>query len=213
MGLLPQDIHDYIVSQTRFEDPILSEMEERAREHGFPIIGNAIGPWLYFFTRLMNATKVFEMGSGFGYSTWFFAKAVQENGGGMVTHTVWDEDLSRDARSYLERAGLADQCDFQVSEAVLALSSAADGQDIVFCDIDKEMYPNALDVVESKLKPGGLFICDNLLWDGKVLHPTEDGDEATAGVKEITRMLRESPRWDFLLVPIRDGVGFARFRG
>ena len=213
MGLLPQEVHDYIVGQTRFDDPILAEMEERARQDGFPIIGDAIGPWLYFYTRLMNADHVFEMGSGFGYSTWFFARAIKDNGGGTVTHTVWDEDLSRDARNFMERAGLADQCDFQVSEAVLALSGASQGIDIIFCDIDKEMYPNALDVVETKLKPGGLFICDNLLWGGKVMHPTEDDDEATAGVKEITRLLRESERWDFLLLPLRDGVGFARFRG
>ncbi len=210
---MPQELHDYIVGQTRFDDPILAEMEARAKEHGFPIIGDAVGPWLYFYTRLMNASQVFEMGSGYGYSTWFFAKAVKENGGGTVTHTVWDEDLSREARGYLERAGLADQCDFQVSEAVLALSGAAKGIDIIFCDIDKEMYPGALDVVESKLRPGGLFIIDNLLWDGKVMSPTADGDEATAGVKEITRMLRESERWDFLLLPLRDGVGCARFRG
>lgn len=213
MGLLPDNLNDYIVSQTRFDDPILIEMEERAQRDGFPIIGSAVGPWLYFFTRLMKASHVFEMGSGYGYSTWFFARGIKENGGGMVTHTVWDEGLSRDARNYLERAGLADQCDFQVSESVLALSGASRGIDIIFCDIDKEMYPGALDVVESKLKPGGLFICDNLLWSGRVMHETAAGDEATAGVKEITRMLRESPRWDFLLLPLRDGVGFARFRG
>ncbi|MCB1218428.1 O-methyltransferase [bacterium] len=213
MALLSQELDDYIVGQTRLCDPILTEMEERAERDGFPIIGPAVGPWLYFFTRLMKASHVFEMGSGYGYSTWFFAKAIKDNGGGTVTHTVWDENLSRDARVFLERAGLADQCDFQVSEAVLALSGASQGIDIIFCDIDKEMYPNALDVVESKLKPGGLFICDNLLWNGKVLEPTAEGDEATAGVKEITRMLRESPRWDFLVTPLRDGVGFARFNG
>ena len=131
----------------------------------------------------------------------------------MVTHTVWDEGLSRDAREFLERAELADQCDFQVSESVLALTGASADQDIIFCDIDKEMYPNALDVVESKLKPGGIFICDNLLWSGRVMEKTKDGDEATAGVKEISRMLRESDRWQFLLLPLRDGVGIARFSG
>ena len=77
MSLMQDNLHDYIVGQTGFDDPILREMEERAERDKFPIIGNAVGPWLYFLTRMTNARNVFEMGSGYGYSTWFFARGGQ----------------------------------------------------------------------------------------------------------------------------------------
>src|SRR5438105_12190394 len=71
----PDAIYDYIERLTRFDDPLLREMEARAGQINFPIVGPQIGPWLYFFARLTGARRIFELGSGFGYSTWFFASA------------------------------------------------------------------------------------------------------------------------------------------
>src|SRR5688572_12393907 len=98
---------DYILAQTRHHDPLLTEMEERAAAEGFPIIGPLVGPWLYSLTRLIGGQRVFELGSGYGYSTWYFCKAVQDGGGGTVVHTVWDAKLSADAKENLTRAGFA----------------------------------------------------------------------------------------------------------
>jgi predicted O-methyltransferase YrrM len=212
MDRWPQSVYDYIERLTRFDDPLLSEMEVRAARDNFPIVGPQIGPWLYQLTRISGARRVFEMGSGFGYSTWFFASALRDNGGGTVTHTVWDNELSREAQQWLDRAGLSVYCDFQVSEAVLALTSEQEPLDIVFLDIDKEMYPGAEEIIVQRMRPGGLLLVDNMLWSGKACDPAVS-DEATLGVRTMNETLAQSDRWDYVLNPLRDGLGVARFRG
>jgi predicted O-methyltransferase YrrM len=152
------------------------------------------------------------MGSGFGYSTWYFASALRDNGGGTVTHTVWDAALSKEAEGWMERAELNLYCDFQVSEAVLALTSEQDPLDIVFLDIDKEMYPGAEEVISQRLRPGGLLLIDNVLWRGQVYDPTAT-DEATRGVRTLNETLQGSSRWTYVMNPLRDGLGIARFNG
>src|SRR5216110_3912140 len=99
----------------------LAELEVEARRTDFPIIGPATGQLCYLLARLSGARRVFELGSGFGYSTAWFARAVKENGGGTVHHVVWDADLSRRARENLSALGLADVVQFHVGEAVAAL--------------------------------------------------------------------------------------------
>jgi predicted O-methyltransferase YrrM len=204
----PQGIWDYVVEHTRFDESILHEMEERAARENFPIIGPAVGPWLYFFTRLLSATRVFELGSGFGYSTWYFARALKENGGGIVVHTVWDEALSKEARGWLERAGLLPCCDFHVSESILALTDCDRAQDVIFMDIDKEGYMDALPIIEQKLRPGGLLLVDNMFRHGKVIDDS-DNDAETVAIRKLNATLAASDGWHYLINPQRDGLGIA----
>ncbi|MDQ3023445.1 MAG: O-methyltransferase [bacterium] len=206
------EILNYILAQTRHDDPLLAEMEVRAASEGFPIIGPHVGPWLYTLTRMIGGQRVYELGSGYGYSTWYFCKAVQGTANPTVVHTVWDAQLSADARVNLTAAGFADFTQFVEGEAVEALSAAEGGWDVIFMDIDKEGYPGALPVIEQKLRPGGLLIVDNMIWSGKVADPA-DTRESTQAIRELTRMLRESPRWEMLILPLRDGVAVARFAG
>ena len=187
-------------------------METRAAGEGFPIIGPHIGCWLYTFSRMVGARRVFELGSGFGYSTWYFAAALRDMNGGMVSHVVWDEGLSADAKGYLDRAGLIRYCDFEVSEAVLALSGKEPGIDIVFMDIDKEGYPDAIPVIEQKLRPGGLLLVDNVLWSGTVADPADERP-TTQAIRRMNDMLRDSERWNYGIIPLRDGLGVAWFKG
>src|SRR5436853_6881774 len=119
----------------------LAELEAEARRTRFPLIGPATGHLCYFLTRLSNARQVFELGSGFGYSTACFARAVKENGGGIVHHVVWDDRLSRAARENRAALGLADGVQFHVGEEVLTLQQAAGPFDVIFNDIDKQDYP------------------------------------------------------------------------
>jgi len=208
----PDAIYDYIVEHSRFDNPLLRQMEARARKDGFPIIGPLVGPWLYLFARLTGAKRVFELGSGFGYSTWYFASALRDNGGGEVVHTVWDRELSEEAQGWLERAGLLGSCDFQVSESVLALESDKGGNDIIFMDIDKEGYPDAMPVIERQLRPGGLLLVDNVLWDGRILD-NGDTSPATESIRRFNTYLARSSRWQYVVNPLRDGLGVARLIG
>jgi predicted O-methyltransferase YrrM len=205
MAVTYEQIGDYHAKLSDHGDPILLRMEAEAREEQFPIIGPAAGKLCYLMARAIGAKRIFEMGSGYGYSTLWFAKAVRENGGGEVHHTVWSDDLHQRARANVEEAGYSDVVQFHLGEAVQALQQAEGPFDIVFNDIDKDGYPASLPVMKEKLRVGGLILIDNMLWHGRIFD-AEDRDESTEGVLEFTRRLQADPDFVFQLVPVRDGV-------
>jgi predicted O-methyltransferase YrrM len=209
MTLIEPQLSAYLDQLVPPRDPLTTAMEEDAAKTRFPIIGPASGHLCYLLTRLTGARQVFELGSGFGYSTGWFARAVKENGGGKVHHVVWDEDLSRRAREYLAALGLADQVEFHIGEAVAALREHRGQLDVIFNDIDKQGYPDALRVIEEKLRPGGLLIADNLLWSGQIFDP-DNKTPATEGIRKFTELVTTDSRWISSIVPIRDGVLVAR---
>lgn len=184
-------------------------MEAEAARTNFPIVGPASGYFCYLLARIAGAKTVFELGSGFGYSTAWFARAVVENGGGRVYQTVWDEDLSQKARGHLSALGLDTVVEFQVAEAVEALRRAPGPFDLIFNDIEKAGYPASLPVIHAKLRPGGLLITDNLLWHGRIFDSSDDSAE-TLAVREYTRLVTAGPAWTAMVVPIRDGLLVAR---
>jgi caffeoyl-CoA O-methyltransferase len=196
---------DYITSLVPPREEELQKMEAYAEEHDFPIIGAACGYYCYQLARMIQAKSVFELGSGYGYSTAWFAKAIQENGGGVVHHTVWDEELSGRARRHLGNLGSADIVQFHVSEAVEALKNTEGPFDIIFNDIDKQAYPASLPVIKGKLRSGGLLIIDNMLWSGRIFDE-KDASPATEGVREFTRNITTDADWIVSLTPMRDGL-------
>ncbi len=199
------DITKYLDSLVPPRATELAAMEAEAARTGFPIVGPAAGQFCYLVARLIGARSVFELGSGFGYSTAWFARAVRDNGDGVVHHTVWDTALSGQARARLAALGLGDLVRYHVGEAVETLRGTPGPFDLVFLDIDKAGYPAALSVIHERLRPGGVLIADNLLWHGQVLDP-EDRTADTAGVREFTRLITTDPGWTASLVPIRDGL-------
>ena len=162
-----REVNDYLASLADHGDPVLQEMEAEARRRRFPIVGPAAGQLCYMLARAIDARNIFEMGSGYGYSTAWFAKAARDNGGGTVHHVVWDEELSAQARGYLDRMGLNECVQYTVGEAVETLRAADGPFDIVFNDINKDGYPASYEVLKAKLRPGGLAIIDNMLWRGR----------------------------------------------
>src|SRR5215472_5491651 len=118
---VPAEVRDYLDRLVPPRPAEMQAMEAYAKEVGFPIIGPASGYFCYQVARMLGATRVFELGSGYGYSTAWFARAVQENGGGVVHHVVWDEELSRRARGHLSALGYEDIVQYRVGEAVQAL--------------------------------------------------------------------------------------------
>jgi caffeoyl-CoA O-methyltransferase len=204
-SLIANDVRDYLETLVPARHPELQRMETSAYEQGFPIIGPVVGHLCYLVGRMIGARRVFEMGSGFGYSTAFFARAVKENGAGTVHHVVWDADLSSRARTHLGAIGFADIVEFHVGEAIEVLRSQDGPFDIIFNDIDKHAYPASLPAIESKLRSGGVLIVDNMLWSGRIFDAS-DSSADTAGVRELTRLLTTSPQWTTSVIPIRDGV-------
>jgi caffeoyl-CoA O-methyltransferase len=193
---------DDLVPDRRAE---LQRMEAYAREHSFPIIGPAAGQCCYVLTRLAGARRIFELGSGYGYSTAWFARAVRENGGGEVHHVVWDAALSSRARTHLAALGYSDLLRYHVGEAVGILRDATGPFDVIFMDVDKTGYPAAIPVIAERLRPGGVLIVDNALWSGRVFDPADRSPD-TVAIREATRLLTTGTGWSSTLVPIRDGL-------
>src|SRR5688572_13063285 len=151
MDILTPDIAKYLDSLVPERPAELRDMERVAEATKFPIIGPASGQLCYLVARLIGARKIFELGSGYGYSTLWFARAVRENGGGEVHHTVWSEDLHERAKRNIEEAGYADLVRFHLGEAVQTLRDTDGTFDVIFNDIDKHGYPASLPVMKEKL--------------------------------------------------------------
>lgn len=205
-------LQEYLTTLVPPRPPVLREMEAYAATHDFPIIGPVVGQMCYQIARLMGAHAIFELGSGFGYSTAWFARAVQENGGGVVHHTVWDDELSHRAQEYLTRLGYRPLVRFHNAEAVQTLRETPGPFDIIFNDIDKEAYPDSLPLIKEKLRPGGVLLIDNMLWDGRIFDPA-DTAPSTEGVRRFTRAITTDPDWVVSLLPLRDGVMMAYKKG
>lgn len=186
-------------------DPLLAEMHRLAAKQNFPIVGPEVGRLLQQIVMLTGAKRVFEMGSGFGYSTLWFARALGE--GGHVTHTDGDQQNSQLAKSFLERAGVADRVTFLVGDARDLLRQTDGEFDIIFCDIDKHQYPAAYEQFADRVRPGGAVIIDNLIWSGQVADGMDDPD--TEGVRQYIDRMWNDGRFASSLLPIRDGVGLS----
>jgi predicted O-methyltransferase YrrM len=206
---LAPEISSYLDRLVPSRPAEMQAMEAEATKTNFPIIGPAAGQFCYLMTRLIGATSVFELGSGFGYSTAWFARAVQENGGGIVHHVVWDEKLSARARRHLAALKLDHLVEFHVGEAVAELRKTTGPFDVVFNDIDKAGYPASLPVIAERVRPGGLLLVDNMLWHGRIIDPSNTAVD-TAGVRELTRLVMTDPHWIASIVPIRDGILVAK---
>jgi len=203
MDLVHPEIDRYLSNLAASDDPILEEMGRLAVERDFPVVGPQVGRLLLALARSVGATRVLELGSGFGYSAWWFATAV--GAGGNVILTEQSVDNTERARGFLDRAGLGERVEIRVGDG-LEIARDYDGPfDIVFNDIDKRDYPRALPVALERLRPGGLFVSDNMLWQGRVVDPDAD-DDSTRGVLELTRALHASPDLDTTILPVRDGV-------
>jgi len=161
---------------------------------------------LYQYARLINAKKIFELGSAIGYSTLWWARAVGD--GGQVFYTDGDAKNAGEARGYFRRAGVEPRIHIQVGDALELLSEQKQEFDIIFNDVDKEDYPRVLHMVSSRLRGGGLFITDNSLWYGRVTE-AEPTMESTRAVQEFNRRLYAMQEFFTTIIPIRDGLAVA----
>jgi predicted O-methyltransferase YrrM len=208
MDITNPKVEDYIRNLlARHDENVLLEMEAEGKERNFPIIGRMVGVAVELLARAIGARRVFELGSGYGYSGYWFSRAVGPDG--EVHLTDGDPENERKALDYLGRAGLAGPVQFHVGEAVSALGEAKGTFDIVYCDIDKDGYPGAWRAARDRIRTGGLFICDNTLWSGRVTGDPGVEDtrpELTAAIDEMNRAIAGDPGFVSTILPIRDGV-------
>ena len=209
MNIVDPQLESYLEGLLSPADPVRATMEGLARQRRFPIVGPLVGQLLLLLTRLVSARRVLELGSGFGYSALWFARGLPDDG--EVILTEYDPEDSERARSFLADAGVVNKARFMVGDALELVDSIDGPFDIVFNDVDKEQYPLALEKGLPMLRPGGLFITDNVLWQGRVVE--EDPPSAsTAGVLEHNRLIHADPRLEVAMVPLRDGLSVCRLK-
>jgi predicted O-methyltransferase YrrM len=205
-GITVDAVEDYLYSMLPPRDEVLAEIEAEAATRKIPIVGPAVARILYQLALMIKAKTVFEMGSAVGYSTIWWARAVGDSG--RVIYTDGDRKNAEQARKYFERAGVSKQITIKTGDALELLSEEKQEFDIIFNDVDKETYPRVFKLALPRLRKGGLFVTDNVLWSGKVAQKNP-AEKSTKAILEFNRLLYSSPELFTTILPVRDGVAVA----
>jgi caffeoyl-CoA O-methyltransferase len=205
-GLLPTEVEEYLYRTLPQRDPVFRDMESYADENDVPIVGPAVGRLLFQLAKMSGAKRIFEMGSAIGYSTLWWALALGD--GGVVFYTDSDRRNADRARESFQRAGMLERVEIKIGDALEILSERKGEFDIIFNDVDKTQYPQALKLAAEKIRKGGLYVVDNVLWSGRVASPNEKDENAKA-IVEHNRLLFEHKAFLSTIIPLRDGVGIA----
>ncbi len=198
------EIESYLTELLPPRDAVLAEMEDQASRRGIPIVGPVVGNLLAQLVRISGAKRIFELGSAIGYSTLWLARAA--GSGAEVHYTDSSARNAEEAHRYFERAGVAAEVRIHIGDALDSLASVSGEFDMVFNDIDKRSYAAVLETVPGRLRSGGLFVADNVLWRGQVTKPQEENGRAIA---EFNDKLFKSREFWSSVIPVRDGVSVA----
>lgn len=202
MDIVSGSIEEYLKKISPREDPVIEEMEDRARRGSFPIVGPLVGRILYQLVKIGGARRILELGSGFGYSAYWFALALDE--GAELILTEYSAENLQLAREYFQKGRLGATVQFFHGEALEIIKRLNGPFDIIFNDVDKHQYPEIFQKAAPLLRHGGLLISDNVLWHGLVLQG--DPDQDTRGILEYTRLIFESCEFFSSIIPVRDGI-------
>lgn len=203
------DVEAYLYHLLPASAPLLAKMEAAARQRDIPIVGPAVARLFRLLVQMTGARRVFELGSAIGYSTLWWADAVGP--AGEVYYTDSSPDNAAEAAVNFQAAGLQQRIRVLEGEALALLASTPGDFDIIFCDLDKQQYPEALRAAIPRLRPGGLFVADNVLWSGRVAHPPDSSDRGeTRAIQEFNRAMYSDQRLFPVILPLRDGVAVCR---
>ena len=192
------------------DSPALIEMESFANKNNFPIVGRLAGSFIETMAKSVQAQRVFEFGSGYGYSAYWFARALGPTGKVVCSEADF---LNKDrAERFLRDANLWDRVDFNVGMAQAIFSEAEGLFDICYNDVDKGDYPDIWLMCKDRIRTGGLYIADNVLWRGRVAvqHSADVFPGWTQAIRHHNQLIFNDPDFDSFINPIRDGVLVAR---
>ena len=212
MGVIvPEAIERYLAGLNQAHDPVLDEIARIGESRNLPLVDAEVGALLRVLATAIGAARILEIGTAIGYSGIWLAGALPTDG--MLLTIEIDQDRAREARAHFDRAGLADRVNVLIGDAERLVAKVAGPFDLIFQDGAKQLYSPLLDRLVSLLRPGGLLVTDNVLWDGEVVpgfvSPPRRQAADTAAIAEYNRRLTSDPRLLTSIVPLRDGVAIS----
>jgi predicted O-methyltransferase YrrM len=209
--IVPDLVERYLGSLNRQPDAVLREIARTGEEQDLPLIDAEVGALLRVLATAVGATRILEIGTCVGYSGIWLAGALPP--GGMLLTIEMDETRARTARDNFARAGLADRVNVMIGDAERLIAKVAGPFDLIFQDGDKKLYVPMLDRLATLLRPGGLLVTDNVLWDGEVVpgfvSKPQRKVEDTRAIADYNVRLNAHPSLMTATIPLRDGVAIA----
>lgn len=209
--IVSDDVEKYALAHTTEDDAILKELyRETFAKVLWPgmISGPLQGRLLSFYSQMMQPSRILEVGTFTGYSAICLARGLRS--GGKLISIEKNPEIEDFAKKFFVKAGLQEQIDMRIGDALEIIPGLNEVFDLVFIDADKENYLNYFELIFDKVRPGGFIIADNVLWYGKVLGPCKGNDKETLALKEFNAYIKNHPRLDNLLLPLRDGLMLMR---
>ncbi|GGD13498.1 O-methyltransferase [Flavobacterium orientale] len=211
MHFLSEDLEDYVTAHSQDEPELLALLnKETYQKILLPrmLSGHFQGRVLSMLSKLIRPTSILEIGTYTGYATLCLCEGMQENG---IVHTIdIKEELVDFQRKYFDKSPWGSQIMQHLGEAVAIIPTLETKFDLVFIDADKENYLNYYELIVPKMNKGGIILSDNVLWSGKVVEPLKEGDLSTKILLEYNQRLKNDPRVETVLLPIRDGLTVSR---
>ena len=209
--IVPDAIEGYLANLNRGGDAVLDSIARGNQSRGLPLVDAEVGALLRVLATAIDARRILEIGTAVGYSGIWLAGALPPDG--MLITLEMDEARAKEARENFARAGLSDRTSVIVGDAKLKIAKVSGPFDLIFQDGDKRLYSPLLDRLVGLLRPRGLLVTDNVLWNGEVVpgfnaHPTQNADD-THAIAEYNERLAAHPQLQTAIVPLRDGVSIS----
>ena len=211
MHFLPETLEQYITLHSQEEPDLLHEL---TRETHLKVVqprmitGHYQGRVLSLLSKLIRPKFILELGTYTGYSALCLAEGLQEQGS---IHTIdINEELHEMQRRYFDRSPYGSQINQYVGDAIEIVPGLDLTFDLVFIDAEKSEYLNYLEVVMEKTKSGSVILSDNVLWSGKVAEAASEKDKATQTLQQYNEILKNDPRLETVILPVRDGLSLSR---
>lgn len=209
--IVPDAIEGYLANLNRGGDAVLASIARGNESRGLPLVDAEVGALLRVLATAIDARRILEIGTAVGYSGIWLAGALPPDG--MLITLEIDEARAKEARENFARAGLSDRASVVVGDAQLKIAKVSGPFDLIFQDGDKRLYSPLLDRLVGLLRPRGLLVTDNVLWNGEVVpgfnvHPTQNPDD-TRAIAEYNERLAAHPQLQTAVVPLRDGVSIS----
>lgn len=211
MHFISEELEDYIEKHSQAEPPLLAQLNKETYQKVLlprMLSGHFQGRVLSMLSKLIRPKTILEIGTYTGYATLCLCEGMQKDG---QLHTIdIKEELVDFQRKYFDLSEWGAQIVQHLGEGTAIIPTLDLTFDLVFIDADKENYLNYYELIVPKMNRGGIILSDNVLWSGKVLEPLEPNDLSTKILIEYNELLRNDPRVETVLLPIRDGLTVSR---